>query len=68
MPRKLPPHVEKNIVKGNVYLSFRRGKGPRTRLPADPTSDEFKTAYLAALTANRLPGVLPARLLAPLPR
>jgi integrase len=56
MPRKLPPHVEKNIVKGNVYLSFRCGKGPRTRLPADPTSDEFKTAYLAALTGQPAPG------------
>jgi enterobacteria phage integrase len=49
MPRKLPPYVERNHVKGHTYLSFRRGKGPRIRLPADPTSDEFKSAYQAAL-------------------
>lgn len=48
MRRKLPPNVEKNVVKGHVYLSYRRGKGPRIRLPADPTSDEFKLAYAAA--------------------
>src|SRR5450631_4633168 len=40
MPRKLPPHVERNHVKGHTYLSFRRGKGPRVRLPKDPTSEE----------------------------
>jgi hypothetical protein len=27
MPKKLPPHVEKNLVKGHAYLSFRIGKG-----------------------------------------
>ncbi|TXM72899.1 tyrosine-type recombinase/integrase [Methylobacterium sp. WL12] len=49
MPRKLPPYVERNVVKGNTYLSFRRGKGTRIRLPADPTSTEFQDAYRAAL-------------------
>jgi enterobacteria phage integrase len=37
MPRKLPPNVERNHVKGHTYLSFRIGKGPRIRLPNDPT-------------------------------
>jgi enterobacteria phage integrase len=49
MPRRLPPFVERNHVKGHTYLSFRRGKGPRLRLPNDPTSDEFIAAYQSAL-------------------
>ena len=52
MPRRLPPHVEKNVVKGHVYLSFRRGKGARVRLPDDPNSEKFKAAYAAALAGN----------------
>jgi integrase len=52
MPKNLPPHVEKNRVKGHTYLSFRIGQGPRTRLPDDPSSDEFKAAYAAALVAG----------------
>src|SRR6476660_1229875 len=52
MPRRLPPHVEKNVVKGHVYLSFRRGKGERVRLPDDPNSEKFKAAYAAALAGN----------------
>lgn len=52
MRRKLPPNVDKNIVKGHVYLSYRVGKGPRIKLPSDPTSDEFKTAYAAAVAGE----------------
>lgn len=55
MPRKLPPHVERNHVKGHTYLSFRIGKGPRIRLPSDPTSPEFTVAYAAALTGEVVP-------------
>lgn len=55
MPRRLPPYVERNYVKGHTYLSFRRGKGPRIRLPNDPTSPEFMTAYQAALTGQPVP-------------
>jgi len=55
MPRKLPPYVERNHVKGHTYLSFRRGKGPRIRLPSDPTSEEFMAAYKAALTGETAP-------------
>jgi enterobacteria phage integrase len=54
MPRKLPPYVERNYVKGHTYLSFRRGKGPRIRLPDDPTSAEFLAEYHAALTGQPL--------------
>lgn len=55
MPRKLPLYVERNYVKGHTYLSFRRGKGPRIRLPADPASEEFRQAYLAALAGHPMP-------------
>ena len=55
MPRKLPPHVERNHVKGHTYLSFRIGKGARTRLPSDPTSQEFRDAYTAAMAGETLP-------------
>jgi integrase len=52
MPRRLPPHVERNHVKGHTYLSFRIGKGPRVRLPDDPASQEFHEAYAAALAGD----------------
>ena len=52
MRRKLPPNVEKNVVKGHVYLSYRVGKGPRIKLPNDPDSDEFKIAYGAAVAGE----------------
>lgn len=55
MPRKLPPHVERNFVKGRAYLYFRMGRGKRVRLPDDPTSDEFKTAYAACLSGALKP-------------
>jgi integrase len=56
MPRKLPLYVERNYVKGHTYLSFRRGKGARIRLPSDPTSVKFRAAYMAALTSQPAPG------------
>ncbi|WP_298884961.1 tyrosine-type recombinase/integrase [uncultured Bradyrhizobium sp.] len=52
MRRKLPPNVEKNVVKGHVYLSYRVGKGPRIKLPGDPNSDAFKLAYAAAVAGQ----------------
>jgi len=52
MPRKLPPNVDRNHVKGHTYLSFRLGKGPRIRLPEDPTSQEFRDAYAAAMAGE----------------
>jgi integrase len=55
MPRRLPPYVERNHVKGRTYLSFRRGKGQRIRLPNDPTSSEFITAYQIALLGQSEP-------------
>jgi enterobacteria phage integrase len=55
MPRKLPPHVERNHVKGKTYLSFRIGRGPRIRLPDDPRSEEFQEAYHAAVLGQMSP-------------
>lgn len=55
MPRRLPLYVERNYVKGRTYLSFRKGKGARVRLPDDPTSPEFQEAYQAALVGQPLP-------------
>lgn len=55
MPRRLPLYVERNYVKGHTYLSFRKGKGARIRLPSDPTSPEFMAAYEAALTGQPAP-------------
>jgi enterobacteria phage integrase len=52
MPRKLPLNVERNQVKGHTYLSFRLGKGPRIRLPDDPTSQAFRDAYTAAMVGE----------------
>lgn len=52
MPRKLLPNVERNHVKGHTYLSFRIGKGLRIRLPDDPSSEEFRAAYAAAMAGE----------------
>jgi integrase len=59
MPYSLPPHVEKNAVHGKVYFYFRirAANGPRLRLPDDPTSQEFREAYAAAM-ATPLPVVV----------
>jgi hypothetical protein len=55
--RRLPLHVEANIVKGKVYLSFRvrSQNGPRIRLPDDPTSEAFRLAYAAAMGSTQKP-------------
>jgi integrase len=54
MPRKLPLHVERNHVKGHAYLYFRirSQNGPRIPLPDDPTSQEFRKAYAAAMAGQ----------------
>lgn len=50
MRRRLPPYVYRERTRhGRWVLYFRRGKGQRIRLPDDPASAEFETAYRAAL-------------------
>jgi len=50
MPRPRPPHVHRQETRhGRVVWYFRRGKGPRIRLPGPPGSDGFDAAYEAAL-------------------
>lgn len=51
MRRRLPPNVDKNVVNGRLYLSYRVGKGPRIKLPSDPTS-EYPKAYAAAIAGG----------------
>lgn len=50
MRRRLPEYVHRERTRhGRFVFYFRRGKGPRVRLPDSPTSPEFKAAYRAAL-------------------
>jgi hypothetical protein len=57
MPRKLPPHVERNHVKGHGRIyRFVAAKDLCTFvLPNDPTSQEFMAAYQAALLGQSTP-------------
>lgn len=55
MPRKLPKFVVREVTRHKtVKFYFRRGKGPRTRLPDDLRSEEFEKAYADALAGRRL--------------
>lgn len=55
MPRKLPLHVVRQRTRhGRVVFYFRRGKGPRIRLP-DIDDPSFLEAYQAALVGNARP-------------
>ncbi|NGO50494.1 tyrosine-type recombinase/integrase [Allomesorhizobium camelthorni] len=52
MPRKLPPFVMRETTRHNtVVFYFRKGKGPRIRLPALGAKD-FDEAYQAALAGS----------------
>jgi integrase len=55
MPRRLPPGVEKNAVKGKPYYYLRIKRGRRIRLPDDPKSEAFREAYARALGDYRSP-------------
>jgi integrase len=52
MPRRLPPFVLRERSRhGKAVYYFRRGKGPRTRLP-DLAAPDFTEAYQAALAGR----------------
>jgi integrase len=52
MPRRLPPYVFRERTRHGKYVFyFRRGKGPRTRLP-ELGAPDFTEAYQAALTGQ----------------
>lgn len=54
MPRKLPLHVVREKSRhGKVKFFYRVGKGERVRLPDNLTSDEFKQAYVQAVSDYR---------------
>jgi integrase len=54
MPPKLPPFLHRQITRhGKVIWYFRRGHGPRVRMPGEFNSVEFLAAYDAALGGHR---------------
>lgn len=56
MPRKNPKHVEVSITRhGRRVVYFRKGRGPRVRLPDDMESTRFAIAYEAALNGRAMP-------------
>lgn len=53
MPRKLPPHLYREFTRhGNPVWYVRIGKGPRIRIRAEYSTDEFKAEYHAAITGT----------------
>lgn len=56
MPRKLPLFVTRETTRHKtVVFYFRRGKGPRTRLPSMADKEAFDAAYIAALNDQAPP-------------
>lgn len=61
MPRKRKPFIQREQRSPtNVAWYFRRGKGPRIRLPGAYGSSEFEAAYEAALSGQKPPQARPA--------
>lgn len=53
MPRQRKPYVQKETTRhGKVVWYFRRGDGPRTRLPGEYESSEWLQAYRAAFNGD----------------
>lgn len=53
MPKKLPPNCNRERNRHGVWVTYYRiGKGPRTRMPDDPESKEFKAKYRAILAGE----------------
>lgn len=62
MRHRLPPYVYRERSRhGRWVLYFRRGKSRRIRLPDDPKSPEFETAYQAALTGEAITAASPVQ-------
>ncbi|MDE0922528.1 tyrosine-type recombinase/integrase [Aurantimonas coralicida] len=54
MPRPRPPFVQREVSRhGKIVWYFRRGDGPRVRLPGDFQSAEWTKAYERALTGSQ---------------
>ena len=54
MPKPRPPSLHKEHNRhGKVVWYFRKGKGPRTRIPGRFGSDEFLEAYRQASGSTR---------------
>jgi enterobacteria phage integrase len=54
MPRKYPPHVNRQVVKRKAYFYFRKSHGQRISLP-DFDSPEFAKEYALALAGQTAP-------------
>jgi hypothetical protein len=54
MKKGLRKFINVEIKNGEAVYYFRRDKGPRYRLPDDPTSDNFTAAYIKALKMDPL--------------
>jgi len=53
MPRPRKPFTQREVTRHGITVwYFRRGKGPRVRLPGPYGSDEFNAAYDAALAGT----------------
>lgn len=53
MPRPRPPHVHPERTRhGKIIWRFRKGHGPRIRLPGPPGCEGFDEAYQAALAGH----------------
>lgn len=56
MPRPRPPFLQRETTRhGKVVWYFRRGDGPRIRMPGAYGSDEFRAAYEAAYADRPVP-------------
>jgi integrase len=56
MPRPLPPYCRYETTRhGRTVIYFKRPKGKRVRMPADPASPEFAAAYAAAFGGQSAP-------------
>ena len=59
MPRRRKPYVQREKTRHGKYVwYFRRGPGPRVRLPGEYESPEWLAAYEAALGGNAAPAVV----------
>jgi integrase len=63
MPRPRPPHLHRQVTRhGKVVWYVRIGKGPRIRIKAEFSSDEFRAEYEAAVDGKpRIKRGLPGR-------
>lgn len=56
MPKPEYPYVHSQLTRhGKRVYYYRRGRGPRIRLPDDPGTARFKVAYMEAANGDAMP-------------